>query len=237
MQQSNIVVRKSSVSGWQVVSLLDWQHASILPLCLLAGVPQRLQNHDDAVSQSMMPPLLPDNFEELDGSERTEAEDVHSRRLVHYHYVRNTEEYNKPHYNAMTDDMCVLRTRLFDHASKPWEGETLELKVALISATESWETLTNNKGAPCPVMFDPEDVRETMALDEAQRKGDQLLEMWQNMLSVGEEGWVPVQHYDEVLANCKQTKENVMAEVTEEEGRAELMAHWPWDDMDEEKYM
>jgi len=50
LQQSNIVVRRSSDSGWQVVSLLDWQHASILPPFLLAGVPQRLQNHDDPVS-------------------------------------------------------------------------------------------------------------------------------------------------------------------------------------------
>jgi hypothetical protein len=39
LQQSNIVVRGSSDSGWQVVSLLDWQHASIMPPFLLAGVP------------------------------------------------------------------------------------------------------------------------------------------------------------------------------------------------------
>ncbi|KAH9949736.1 protein kinase subdomain-containing protein PKL/CAK/Fmp29 [Amylocystis lapponica] len=160
LQQSNIVVRRSSDSGWQVVSLLDWQHASILPPFLLAGVPQRLQNHDDPVSQSMTPPSLPENFDELDEAERTEAEEVYRRRLVHYHYVRNTEECNKPHYDALTDHMCVLRSRLFNHASNPWEGETLELKIALIRATETWETLTG-EDVPCPVVFDAEDVRET----------------------------------------------------------------------------
>ena len=43
LQQSNIVVQ-STDPGWQIVSLLDWQHTSILPPFLFAGVPQRLQN-------------------------------------------------------------------------------------------------------------------------------------------------------------------------------------------------
>ncbi len=83
--------------------------------------------------------------------------------------------------------MCVLRSRLFHHASNPWEGETLELKVALIRATERWETLTGG-GVPCPVMFDTEDAREMMELNEVQRKADKAFEMWQNMLGLGPRG-------------------------------------------------
>jgi len=83
----------------------------------------------------------------------------------------------------------VLRSRLFYHASYPWEGETLELKIALIQATERWETLTGG-GAPCPVVFDAEDVRETTELNEVQRRADVVLEAWQNMLGLGPEGWV-----------------------------------------------
>ena len=235
LQQSNIVVRKSPDSGWQVVSLLDWQHASILPPFLLAGVPQRLQNHDDPVSQSMTLPSLPENFDELEENEQIAAEEVYLRRLVHYHYIKNTEEHNKPHYAALTDPMCMLRSRLFHHASNPWEGETLELKMALIRATEKWGTLTGG-GAPCPVVFNAEDVRETAELNEAQSKADKAFEVWQNMLGLGPEGWVPTQDYEEAVALCKQMKEEALTEATSEEERAE-MAHWPWDDMDEGKYM
>jgi hypothetical protein len=141
LQPSNIVVSRSPDSGWQVVGLLDWQHASILPPFLLAGVPKRLQNHDDPVSQSMTPPSLPENLDKLDDNERAAAEEVYLRRLVHYHYVTSTEVCNKLHYAAMTDSMCVLRSPLFHYAGNPWEGETLELKVALIQATERWGTL------------------------------------------------------------------------------------------------
>ena len=236
LQQSNIVMSRSPDSGWQVVGLLDWQHASILPQFLLAGIPQRLQNYDDPISQSMTLPSLPENFDELDETERTEAEEVYLRRLVHYHYVTNTEECNELHYVALTDPMCVLRGRLFHHASNPWEGETLELKVALIQATERWETLTGG-GAPCPVVFDAEDVRETTELNEVQRRADEALEAWQNMLGLGPEGWVPTQHYEEAVALSKQMKEEALVEARSAEERAEIMGHWPWDDMDEGKYI
>ena len=67
----------------------------------------------------MMPPSLPENFDELEETERTAAEEVYHRRLVHYHYITNTKEYNKPHYDALTDPMWVLRSRLFNHAGNP----------------------------------------------------------------------------------------------------------------------
>ena len=123
----------------------------------------------------MTRPSLPENLDDLDKPEQSRAKELYRRRLVHYHYVKNTEEYNELHYAALTDPMGMLRRRLFCHASDPWEGETLPLKVALIEATKNWETLTGG-GAPCPVVFDAEDVRETMKLDEVQRGADETLE-------------------------------------------------------------
>jgi hypothetical protein len=136
----------------------------------------------------------------------------------------------------MTDPMCVLRSRLFYHASNPWEGETLEMKVVLIRATERWGTLTGG-GAPCPVVFDAEDVRETTELNEVQRKADEALEVWQNVLDLGPEGWVPTQDYEGAVALCKHMKEQALTEATPAEERVEIMGHWPWDDMDKGKYM
>ena len=69
---------------------------------------------------------LPKNFDDLEETKRTEAMAVYRRRLCHYHYITNTAEHNKPHYDALTDHMCVLRRRLFDYADYAWEGETLE---------------------------------------------------------------------------------------------------------------
>ena len=39
LQETNIIVLRSSNSDLQIISVLDWQHASILPTFLLASIP------------------------------------------------------------------------------------------------------------------------------------------------------------------------------------------------------
>ncbi|KAF7364019.1 Protein kinase subdomain-containing protein PKL/CAK/Fmp29 [Mycena sanguinolenta] len=214
LQQSNIIVSKAPDSDWRIAALLDWQHTSILPAFLLAGVPDRLQNYDDPMSQLMIPPSLPDDLHALNETEQRRAKELYRRRLVHYHYIKNTEKLNKLHHAALTDPASLLCRRLFDQASLPWDGETLALKVALIDATESWELST-----PRPVAFDPEDVRETMRLDAEQRDADASLE-----------------HYETAMAYCKKMKEEMLAGLTTAEDHALIEAHWVLDDFDEEKY-
>ena len=60
-----MVVSRSSDCGLQVVSVLDWQHATILPTFLLVSMRQCLQNYDDSVSQPTTRPSLPENFDDL----------------------------------------------------------------------------------------------------------------------------------------------------------------------------
>ncbi|GLB36077.1 putative protein kinase subdomain-containing protein PKL CAK Fmp29 [Lyophyllum shimeji] len=217
LRQSDIIVSRSPGSNWQVVCLLDW-HASILPLFLLAG------------------PSLPENFDDLDKTKQSRAEELYRRRLVHYHYVKNTEEYNELHYAALTDPVGMLRRRLFYYASDPWEGETLALKVALIEVTENWKTLTGGD-APCPVVFDAEDVRETMELDKVQREADERLEALRNMIGFGLEGWVSNEHYETAMTLSKQVKEDALAAAESAKERDEILENWFLDNIDEEKYM
>ncbi|KAF8961537.1 protein kinase subdomain-containing protein PKL CAK Fmp29 [Flammula alnicola] len=237
LQPSNIIVSWSpDSSSYVVVGLIDWQHTSILPLSLHAGIPQWLQNYDDVGWQSMTPPLMPEKLDDLDETQQRREMELYRRRLVHYHYVNNTEKYNMLHYAALTDPVGMLRRRLFRHARAPWEGETLELKVALIQATENWERLTG-ACSPCPVVFDPDDVCETMELEAAQREVDRYLEVWRDMIGVGPEDWVPAEHYEEAMARSEKMKEHGLTAIEDEEERARVAAHWPFDDMDEEDYM
>jgi hypothetical protein len=85
LQKNNIIVSKSPDSNWQVVGLLDWLHASILLPVFLGSVPERLQNYDDPISQSMAPPSLLENLDNSDEPERTRAKELYFQRLVHYH--------------------------------------------------------------------------------------------------------------------------------------------------------
>ena len=73
----------------------------------------------------MTPPLLLENFD----SWKKPGEPKHRKSTI---VASSTTTTSGARYDALTDPRCVLRNRLFLHASNPWEGETLELKVALI---------------------------------------------------------------------------------------------------------
>ncbi|KAL7280963.1 hypothetical protein ACG7TL_005912 [Trametes sanguinea] len=115
-------------------------------------------------------------------------------------------------------------------------GETLELKAALIEATDDWRALSGTD-APCPVQFDAEDVQETMRLEAEQQEADEVLQDCLDLVGAGTDGWVPVGHYEEAMARSKRLKEDALASATSDQERAEVTAHWPLDDMDETSYM
>ncbi|KAF8995944.1 protein kinase subdomain-containing protein PKL CAK Fmp29 [Cyathus striatus] len=223
-------------SNLRVVGLIDWQHTSILPMFALASMPNEIQNYNDPVSKSLAHPSLPVNIDDLDEAQQSQERKLYHSRLLHYHYLRNTAKYNKLHFAAMTSTMGMLRRRLFISARNPWDGEPLSLKVALIHAIEEWEKLTEG-GLPCPIMFDAEDVRETMKMVEIQKEGDKLTEMFLMALGIESEGWVSHEDYDKAVARNKEMKEGGLAPTESEEVRAIIASHWPWDDMDETEYL
>lgn len=172
----------------------------------------------------------------MTGAERDREEYLYRCRLVHYHYVVSTKECNQHHHAAFTDRLYALRGRLFLQAGAPWEGETFELKNPLIQATERWAELTGG-GVSCPIKFDAEDLCETAALNKELSVGDTGFEILQSRCCVGEEGWVQVEDYENAVAFYKNMKEDWMAAAESVEEREEIMAHWPWDDMEEAEYM
>lgn len=236
LQPSNIIVSTSSDSNQlEIVGLLDWQHASILPQFLLAGIPSPLQNYDDPVSQALIPPSLPANADELDQSEQSDAIGLYHRRLVHFHYVKNTEEYNKLHHDALSDPMSMFIRRLFDQAGAPWEGETHALKTMLIEAMEIWGRLTGEEGVPCPLVFEPEDLRETKELSAKLQVADENFEGCRAMVGFETETWVSNEHYEMAVALAELLKLKVLTKIPEEKAKTE--ANWFLNDMDETDYM
>lgn len=60
---NNILVNASS----DVVGVIDWQHAVVLPLCLCAGIPDHFQNWGDSLSEKLakLAVKFPGNFDSL----------------------------------------------------------------------------------------------------------------------------------------------------------------------------
>lgn len=235
-QPNNIFVSWSPGSDCKIISVFDWQHTSILPMFLLAGIPRRLQNHADGVSLSMTPPSRPKNLYEMSEARRAGEEYRYRCRLVHYVYVTNTRECNPLHYAAFMDRLYALRGRLFLYAGGPWEGETFELKAALIQATNEWNELTGGS-VPCPLEFDARDLDDMAVLDKELNEATRGFKRLQSICDVGEEGWVLVEDYERAVDFFRECKEEALAGVQSPKEQEEIMGHWPWDDMDEDMYM
>ena len=175
-------------------------------------------------------------MDELDQYEQSHAMGLYHRRLVHFHYVKNTEEYNKLHHNALSNLMSMFIRRLFDQAGAPWEGETHALKTTLIEATEIWGRLTG-EGVPCPVAFESEDLRKTKELSAKLQVADDNFEGCRGMVGFETETWVSNEHYSMAMDLAELLKLRVLTEIPEKEVRAKTEANWFLNDMDENHYM
>ncbi|KAI1797444.1 kinase-like domain-containing protein [Ganoderma leucocontextum] len=237
LQPSNVMVSTSPDSGQlEIVSLLDWQHAPILPRFLLADIPDRLQNYDDPVSRNLIPPSFPPDANEMEESELMEAVGLHHARLVHYHYAKATEELNELHHNALSDSASLFVRRLFYQAGSPWEAETHDLKALLIEVTEEWGKLAG-AGVPCPVEFEPDDVSETKAFSARLQLADENVRNIRSMIGFETETWVLSDDYGKAKSLAELVKLTVLKELPKGELRDKTQENWFLDDMDEKDYM
>ena len=235
---NNFKVSRDS-GGLRIRSLLDWQHAAVLPLFLHAGMPYDIQNEEDKVSRSMIKPNLPDNFDKLSQEEQEWEKELLRRRLVHYHYVVSTATYNRVHHKALSYPLGNFCRRIFNYSIAPWEGETIKLLQALIEMVLDWERFAKD-GTPCPVVFTPDEIDAAFKLCQALERAEENERSLRNYVGYGPETWVSVDNYEKAMASGEEMKQKMLEEysrdeVMTEERRSYFAKCWPLDDMDEEE--
>ncbi|KAF2437996.1 hypothetical protein P171DRAFT_467594 [Karstenula rhodostoma CBS 690.94] len=227
----------------EITGLIDWQHCAILPLFAQCGIPNSLQNYGDSVSESLATPELPAHFDELDDRSQFEQVLLLRRRQLHYFYVATTAKLNPTHYDALTYNFSMLRRKLFDHASCPWEGDNVTLKADLISLSENWSSIaapepgaSGDTRTLCPISFTEDEVTECKRLNAAQIEADEQLQACRDVIGIGPEGWVPLEYYEETKQRALKLKADALEAAESEEERVRLGEHWIFDDFDEEVY-
>ncbi|KAF2500404.1 kinase-like protein [Lophium mytilinum] len=139
LSMSNIRVSKSL----EIAGLIDWQHATILPLCLAAGIPRDFQYFGDPDSERMKPPSkeLPLEYNTADPEEQELMRDRHARKWSHFFYSGLTWRDHEEHFNAISTKAVALHQMLYRSAGSPWEGDSISLHASMISAIQQWEEL------------------------------------------------------------------------------------------------
>lgn len=115
LSPSNILISDSG----DITGIIDWQHATILPIFLQAKIPKHFQNYGDDDSENFRRPKLAEDFANMTSSDKEVEMERYRRRQVHYFYLGYTSDLNKAHFHAMGKHNLVLRNQLYDTASQP----------------------------------------------------------------------------------------------------------------------
>jgi hypothetical protein len=203
LRPSNIFVS----DDYEITSLIDWQHAVVLPLFLQSGIPD-LDDSLDLASDSLEPPRLPDDLSILDEDSRLEQLELFHKRRLQQIYMTETSINNPMHYEALTFPFLVARRKVYDLSCAPWQGDNIPLRSSLIFLAQRWVQITGSD-MPCPITFTAEEEQECLRLDELEREAAEQLQGSMEMLHLGPEGWVTCDNFDAVKEAITRMKVSV----------------------------
>ena len=216
----------------EVSCIIDWQHTTILPLLLVAGNPPLFRNPDNEPPKNFEKPSLPEDYDSQGPEKKIQADELHRQRTLFYLYMIFNGKDNKPHLEALRHPMLMLCQHLVDRAGKPWSGNTISLKGALVRIVNNWDQLA--PGIPCPVRFDAIDEEEFMRIEKRWFEASILLEQWRLVLDdLGQDGWVRNESYDKVVEMNRQLKKEWLDKAENEEDLHSVEKYWPFRDHEE----
>lgn len=233
LQPNNIFISDSL----DITGIIDWQHCSIRPYFLQSGLPKYFQNYGDEESENLTKPQPPKDLESLSSEEQDAAQELYRRRHLHFYYFAATIKFNKDHFEACSNEHGVLKQKLFQHSSSPWEGDNVTLKADLVRAMQLWEELTattEKKAPPCPLSYS-EEVDKCLKLEAEQKDADEDMEKSRDGLGVSLDGWVPTEQYEQAKEMTQNFKSEVLMAAESDFDRMQIEKHWPFDDYDEDE--
>ncbi|QSS55922.1 phosphotransferase enzyme family protein [Histoplasma capsulatum var. duboisii H88] len=221
----------------KVSCIIDWQHTTLLPLLLATGHPPMLQSPDHPPPQTLEKPVLPDDYDSLSLEEKSQADELHRRRVLFHLYMVFNGGLNKRHLSGMRDPRVLLTQHLVERAEKQWSGDTFSLKGALIRITENWDHFSASLPVPvpCPISFTRSEIDTHYEQEPTWFQMNSLVEYWKSELqNLCDDGWVRTEAYEDAVKKNMELKQVLLdGSDTPEEERC-VQEQWPFQDHEEE---
>ncbi|KAH2984236.1 hypothetical protein KXV25_001497 [Aspergillus fumigatus] len=217
-------------------SLLVASEVATIDFLRSHGIPVPKIYGYSAVADNPAGPYFTEDFNELEEIHQVQHAELFRKRQLHYLYVKLTAEKNPEHYDALTYHFSTLRRQVFHRASDPWKGDNMTLKADLVTLSRNWGELTGDARIPCPIFFSRDESSECLRLARQQSDADKQFQACQEAIGVANEGWVPVEYYDEAKGRERKLQADALDAAETEEERVRINENWIFDDFCEEDY-
>ena len=228
LSPSNILISDNG----DITGVIDWQHASVLPLFLQAKIPKYFQNYGDEESENFVRPKLAENFATMSSDDKAVELETFRRRQLHYFYLGYTSQYNKRHFHALGKPHLVLRNQLYDIAGRPWEGDNTSLQSQLMKTVAQWSDISATPQKP-PIGYTEEEVKECLDRDANQKNIDEQMQRLREDIGVSIDGLVMNEEFESAVERAQLVKDQLMEDAVTEDERREIDENWPFQDHDE----
>ncbi|KAL4812320.1 kinase-like domain-containing protein [Aspergillus spinulosporus] len=197
----------------EVLGIIDWQSAELLPLFDHARLPYFLE-YDGPSSTSLEPPAFPDDFNTLDPAKKAEAQDLYLKMSLSALY--------------QSFEMLLLAQNLLIDGEALYQSRCLDLE-------KEWTALPGVKASgnpPFPLQFSADEIA---VIDEDASGAFRAMELMRSLRhSLGkmwpDRGVVPPGQYDEVKKLLNQAKVELIDRLAHSETeKAAWEEAWPFD--------
>ncbi|KAI9699639.1 MAG: hypothetical protein M1836_002673 [Candelina mexicana] len=227
LHQSNIFICPQSK---QILNIIDWQGASVLPFVVQAGYPA-LCDHDMRYQQSMQRPRLSDEFDKMSPGEQQEALMKLKHEQANLYYTAATGLKCKRHLRALRLPHLAIRQDLIRKAGMPWNGDLVALRRTLVEVQLKWDEL--NEGQRCPIAFSDKEIEVAIEEGNEWNEAAENLATIRKSLGIDEEGGVEVANYDLACGMNREWRLQLIRSASVDE-REQAWRIWPYKDDNED---
>ncbi|KDB21349.1 hypothetical protein H109_06715 [Trichophyton interdigitale MR816] len=188
LHMGNIYVSPDDPS--QILSIIDWQSISVLPLFLQARWPIFLEPPENFV-QGFQAPNLPDNLKEMNEEDQQLAKFEYRQAMVAKTYEVSTYLENKEAHTAM--NLLRVFRELFKRCGETSEVGILPLRACMIEISQNWSELgfanyedwykANEIARKCLDTDEEGWITPELDIEEKRRQNQELFEMFVKQMS------------------------------------------------------
>ncbi|KAK2810350.1 hypothetical protein FQN50_003081 [Emmonsiellopsis sp. PD_5] len=207
----NIFVEKN-----QIVSIIDWQGCTALPLFLTCKIPKFLRLNGPLLFD--LPPAAG-----LTAQEKKETLFRYQLTQLQSFYCSKFRDLDNGIFRAMSDEHAMTRQQLVDFAGSTWEDDgLLFFRETLRQVLADWNEIANGTDSNCPITLSSNELSS----HAAERKVWDEYKALFDSLGIPIDGWVHLEDFESAADTMRKLVTEIIATAENQEAARRAMRAW-----------